>query len=109
MTFRIAPFGHRRGAPDDPRGARLPDAAGRARSAAPSDEDALAEALARLSAFAAANADVLENHQDVNPFIVLPKGEGAVARRDALIAVRDNDRRMSRSPVIVGAGRCADP
>ncbi len=50
------------------------------------DVDALAEALARLSAFAAAHADELET-LDLNPFLVLPKGQGAVAV-DALIVPR---------------------
>lgn len=87
VTFRIAPFGidEARRMIREVRGYPMLQGV---RGAPPSDEDALAEALARLSAFAAANADVLETI-DVNPFIVLPKGEGAVAV-DALIAVRDN-------------------
>jgi len=52
----------------------------------PADVDALARALAQLSVFAHANADALET-LDVNPFIVLPRGEGAVAV-DALIVPR---------------------
>jgi len=47
---------------------------------------ALARALAQLSVFAHANADVLET-LDVNPFIVLPRGQGALAV-DALIVPR---------------------
>ncbi len=87
VTFRIAPFGidEARRMVREVRGYPMLQGV---RGAPPSDEEALAEALARLSAFAAANADVLETI-DVNPFIVLPKGEGAVAV-DALIAVRDN-------------------
>ena len=46
-----------------------------------SDVDALADALARLSVFAAANAGRIESI-DINPFIALP--EGGVAA-DALI------------------------
>jgi len=53
------------------------------RGAPPADIDALAGALARLSVFAAANADKLDSI-DINPFIVLPEGKGAVAV-DALI------------------------
>ncbi|MYE00834.1 MAG: acetate--CoA ligase family protein, partial [Alphaproteobacteria bacterium] len=87
VTFRIAPFGadeaHRM--IREVRGYPMLEGV---RGAPPADLDALAEALARLSAFAAANGDVLETI-DVNPFIVLPKGEGAVAV-DALIAVRKN-------------------
>jgi acyl-CoA synthetase (NDP forming) len=52
----------------------------------PADVEALARALAQLSVFAHANADVLET-LDVNPFIVLPRGQGAVAV-DALIVPR---------------------
>ncbi|MCK6454217.1 MAG: acetate--CoA ligase family protein [Alphaproteobacteria bacterium] len=48
------------------------------------DQDALADALVRLSVFAAANADRIESI-DINPFIVLPKGGMAV---DALIVPR---------------------
>jgi acyl-CoA synthetase (NDP forming) len=50
------------------------------------DIPALADALSRLSFFAADNADVLDS-VDINPFIVLPEGQGAVAV-DALIATR---------------------
>lgn len=87
VTFRIAPFGidEARRMIREVRGYPMLEGV---RGAPPADEDALAGALARLSVFAAANADVLETI-DVNPFIVLPKGEGAVAV-DALIAVRDN-------------------
>jgi hypothetical protein len=46
--------------------------------------EALADALVRLSVFAAANADRIESI-DVNPFIVLPRGGMAV---DALIVPR---------------------
>ncbi|HKJ00210.1 MAG TPA: acetate--CoA ligase family protein [bacterium] len=50
------------------------------------DIPALARALAQLSVFADANADVLET-LDINPFIVLPEGQGALAV-DALIVPR---------------------
>ena len=53
------------------------------RGAPPADIAALAEALSALSVFAAANADKLDSI-DINPFIVLPEGQGAVAV-DALI------------------------
>jgi len=56
------------------------------RGAPPADEEALVEALTRLSAFAAAQGDALESI-DINPFIVLPKGQGALAV-DALIETR---------------------
>ena len=80
VTFRLAPFGvqeaHRM--IDEIRSRVMLDGF---RGTAPSDIDALADALARISVFAAANADQFETI-DVNPFIVLPKGAAAV---DALI------------------------
>jgi len=85
VTFRVAPFGV------DIAHEMIGEVKGRAmldgvRGAPPSDVDALAEALAKLSAFAAANADTLET-ADVNPFLVRPKGKGAVAV-DALVIGR---------------------
>ena len=50
------------------------------------DVDALAGAVAALSRFAAAHADVVES-VDVNPFVVLPEGEGGLAV-DALVIER---------------------
>ena len=50
------------------------------------DIDALADAVAALSRFAAAHAEVVES-VDVNPFVVLPEGEGGLAL-DALIVGR---------------------
>ena len=50
------------------------------------DIDALAGAIAAVSRFAAAHADVVES-VDVNPFVVLPEGEGGLAL-DALIIER---------------------
>lgn len=48
------------------------------------DEDALVDAMVRLSQFAAHHADRLAE-MDVNPVIVLPKGQGVLAL-DAMIA-----------------------
>jgi acetate---CoA ligase (ADP-forming) len=82
VTFRIAPFGveeaHRmigelRG------GAMLHGARGQP----PCDIDALAEAVSKLSLFAAAKRDEFTSI-DVNPLLVRPKGDGAAAL-DALI------------------------
>ena len=65
------------------RGARMLEGArGRPRC----DADALAGAVAALSRFAAAHADMVES-VDVNPFVVLPEGEGGLAL-DALIIER---------------------
>lgn len=82
VTFRVAPFGV------DVAMEMIGEVKGRAmldgvRGAPPADVEALAKALAQLSAFAAANADTLET-VDVNPFLVRPKGKGAVAV-DALV------------------------
>lgn len=83
VGFRLAPFGvdeaHRM--IDGIRGRAVLDGV---RGAPPADLDALADALARLSVFAAANEGRLES-VDINPFIALPKG-GAAA--DALIVPR---------------------
>ena len=48
------------------------------RGSPPADIDALAEALSRISLFAAANADTIASI-DINPFLVLPRGAGAIA------------------------------
>lgn len=55
----------------------------------PADEDALAQALASLSRFAAANADTIES-MEANPFLVRAAGQGAMAL-DALIIKRDGE------------------
>ena len=57
-----------------------------ARGLQKADVDAVAEAIARLSVFAAKNEAVLDSI-DVNPLLVLPEGEGAVAL-DGLIATK---------------------
>jgi acyl-CoA synthetase (NDP forming) len=82
VTFRCAPFG--------PAQARrmIREVKGYVmlkgvRGAMPADEEALVDALTRLSVFAAAQGDELESI-DINPFIVLAKGQGALAV-DALI------------------------
>ena len=86
VSFRVAPFGvdeaHRM--IDQIRGRAMLDGV---RGAPPSDIAALADALSRLSVFAAANAESIESI-DVNPFIVLPKGAAAV---DALIVPAGRD------------------
>lgn len=59
-----------------------------ARGRLPADIDALAQMMAALSRFAFANRHWLAS-VDLNPVLVRPRGEGAVAL-DALIAVRDD-------------------
>jgi acyl-CoA synthetase (NDP forming) len=83
VTFRVAPFGtdeaHRM--IRELRGYALLEGV---RGRPPADVDALADALARLSAFAAANADTVESI-DINPLLVQQKGAVAL---DALIVGR---------------------
>ena len=87
VTFRLAPFGvdEARRMIDEIQGRAMLDGV---RGAPPSDVNALAEALSRLSVFAAENADRVETI-DVNPFIVLPEGAVAV---DALIVPKGNKK-----------------
>ena len=82
VTFRIAPFGveEARGMIAELRGAAILKGA---RGQPPADTDALAEAVSRLSLFAAAHKEVLKS-VDVNPLLVRAKGQG-VAALDALI------------------------
>ncbi len=86
VTFRIAPFdleeAHRM--IDEVRGRAMLDGV---RGQAPSDVDALAQALSQLSVYAAAHADVIESI-DINPFLVKAKGDGAIAV-DALILTQE--------------------
>ncbi|MBV8776382.1 MAG: acetate--CoA ligase family protein, partial [Alphaproteobacteria bacterium] len=85
VSFRLAPFGvaeaHRmideikaRGVLDGWRGRPA------------TDVDALARALVALSQFAAAAGDKLDSI-DLNPFVVLPKGKGAIAL-DAVLTTK---------------------
>ena len=80
VTFRVAPFGpeeaHRM--IDEIRGRAVLDGA---RGAPPADLNALANAISKLSIFAAENSDTIQTI-DINPFLALPKGALAV---DALI------------------------
>ncbi len=83
VSFRLAPFGV------DEAHRMIGEIRGRAvldgvRGAPPADLHALADALARLSVFAAANAGRIES-VDINPFVALPEGGTAA---DALIVPR---------------------
>lgn len=82
VSFRLAPFGvdEARRMIAELKGAKI--FAG-VRGAPPADVEALAELLARVSVFAAAEADRIES-VDLNPVRVLPEGQGVVAL-DALI------------------------
>ena len=85
VTFRLAPFdeaeAHRMIA--EVKGHALLNGA---RGRPPADVDALAGALAAVSRFAAAAGERLES-LDINPFAVMPRGEGAMAL-DALVVTR---------------------
>jgi len=85
VTFRVAPFSvdeaHRM--VREIRGFAVLEGA---RGQAAADLDALAEALSRLSVYAAAFPDAIETI-DINPLLVRPPGQGAVAL-DALVVPR---------------------
>ena len=77
VSLRIAPFGvdEARRMLDELRGRKLLDGV-RGRPAA--DVEALLQALARLSVYADRHRDSIESI-DINPFVVLPKGQGGLA------------------------------
>ena len=86
VSFRVAPFGEaeaRRLIAETRAGEVLRGARGRG----PYDVGALAAALSRLSIFAAAHGERLDS-AEVNPFVVLPEGRGALAL-DAVIVTRE--------------------
>jgi acyl-CoA synthetase (NDP forming) len=90
VSFRVAPFHE-----DEARRMVL-QLKGRGilegtRGRGPYDLQALFTALARLSQFAAAHADTIES-VDINPFLVLPDGRGAIAL-DALVVPRSHSAR----------------
>ena len=83
VSFRLAPFGvdEAKRMIGEIKGAKILEGA---RGMAPADVDALAETLARVSVFAAANAERLES-VDLNPVVVRENGALAL---DALILLR---------------------
>jgi acetate---CoA ligase (ADP-forming) len=86
VTFRIAPFGtaEARRMIGEIKGASVLEGA---RGKPPADIDALAEALSRLSRFAAAQRGQFASIE-INPLLVRPRGAG-VAALDALILTPD--------------------
>jgi acyl-CoA synthetase (NDP forming) len=82
ISFRIAPFGVKVAGDMIREIKGYPILAG-ARGTKAADIAALAKALSRLSVFAAANAETIRSI-DINPFVVLAKGKGALGL-DALI------------------------
>ena len=87
VTFRLAPFSVEEAHKmiREVKGYSLLEGV---RGQPPADVEALARALAQLSAFADAHQERLET-LDLNPFIVLPEGQGALAV-DALIVPRED-------------------
>ena len=85
VSFRVAPIDETeaRSMIDEIRARRILDGM---RGAPAADVDALARAIAALSRFAAAHAEQLES-LDLNPFVVLPRGSGAMAL-DAVLITR---------------------
>ena len=88
VALRLAPFGleEAHAMIGEIRGAALLSGA---RGRPPADVESLAQALSDLSRFAAAHADRLET-LDINPFLVRPLGEGAIAL-DAVLVTRGGD------------------
>ena len=85
VSFRVAPFGEaeaRRLIAETRAGKVLRGARGKG----PYDVAALAAATSRLSVFAAAHGGRIDS-AEINPFVVLPEGQGAVAL-DAVIVTR---------------------
>lgn len=87
VTFRLAPFGV------DEAHRMIREINGFAmlqgvRGAPPSDIDALADALARLSSYAAKYSNEIDSI-DINPIIALPEGEGVVAVDALIIPTKD--------------------
>jgi acyl-CoA synthetase (NDP forming) len=77
VAFRLAPIDRTEALRmiAETRGAKLLQGV---RGQGPSDIEALADALVALSQFAATHSDALASI-DINPFLVLPKGAGAMA------------------------------
>ena len=93
VSLRVAPFGEaeaRRMIAETRAGKVLRGTRGRG----PYDVAALAAALSRLSVFAADHGERLES-AEVNPFVVLPEGRGALAL-DALVVTRETRSSPSR-------------
>lgn len=67
------------------------------RGAPEADETALAEAIVRLSRFAVAAGDALES-VELNPFVVLPRGQGALAL-DAVLQLRTEPHDLRRAVI----------
>ena len=90
VSFRVAPFSEteaRRMVAETRAGRVLRGARGRG----PFDIAALAAALSRLSVFAAEHGDRIDS-AEINPFVVLPEGHGAVALDAVIVAMSPRNR-----------------
>ena len=84
VSFRVAPFGEaeaRRLIAETRAGKVLRGTRGKG----PFDVATLAAALSRLSVFAAKHGDRIDS-AEINPFVVLPEGHGAVALDAVIVA-----------------------
>ncbi|MBV7482630.1 acetate--CoA ligase family protein [Bordetella sp. BOR01] len=97
VAFRLAPVDHRQARDMIGELKTAPLFSG-FRGAPPADVDGLAEAIVRLSQFALAAGDTLDA-VELNPFVVLPEGQGACAL-DAVLLTR-------AAPVATPAARTA--
>ena len=90
VSFRVAPFGEAeaRRMVAETRAARVLRGT---RGRGPYDTAALAAALSRLSIFAAEHRDRIDS-AEINPFVVLPEGHGAVALDALIVATESRDR-----------------
>ena len=87
VSFRVAPFGEAeaRRMVEETRAAKVLLGT---RGKGPFDVAALEAALSRLSIFAVERGEVIDT-AEINPFVVLPKGHGAVAL-DAVVVTRNS-------------------
>ena len=93
VSFRVAPFGEaeaRRMIAETRAGTVLRGTRGKG----PYDVPALAQALSRLSLFAAEHGDRIDS-AEINPFVVFPEGHGAVAL-DAVIVASGSQNRQDK-------------
>ncbi len=91
VSFRVAPFGEAeaRRMIAETRAARVLRGT---RGRGPYDIAALAAALSRLSIFAAEHGDRIDS-AEINPFVVLPEGHGAVALDAVIVAAESRVRK----------------
>ena len=93
VSFRVAPFskGEARRMIAETRAGKILRGT---RGKVPYDVTALAAALSRLSVFAAQHGDRIDS-AEINPFVVFPKGQGAVALDAVIVASWKNQEDKS--------------